>query len=85
MHPMFEHFLLSLVLVNTLCMAIEYEGMSQTYIDVLEMFNTVFTYMFMTEFLTKVWALGPKVYASDRFNIFDAVITILGFVQLMVR
>ena len=23
---MFEHFLLSLVLVNTLCMAIEYEG-----------------------------------------------------------
>ena len=54
MHPMFEHFLLSLVLVNTLCMAIEYEGMSQTYIDVLEMFNTVFTYMFMMEFLTKV-------------------------------
>ena len=28
--PMFEHFLLVLVLLNTLCMAIEYEGMSQS-------------------------------------------------------
>ena len=28
--PMFEHFLLLMVLLNTLCMAIEYEGMSQS-------------------------------------------------------
>ena len=53
----------------------------------VEMFTqvTLILTLTLTLTLTKVWALGPKTYASDRFNLFDAVITLLGFVQLMVR
>ena len=45
----------------------------------------VFTYIFVGELVLKLWALGPREYAKDRFNLFDAVITTLGFVQLMIE
>ena len=45
----------------------------------------VFTYIFVGELVLKLWALGPRAYAKDRFNLFDAVITTLGFVQLMIE
>ena len=41
LHPWFEHLLLILVLLNTLCMAIEYDGMSDEFLKVLDDLNTV--------------------------------------------
>jgi hypothetical protein len=37
--------------------------------------------MFFGEMLIKVIGLGPKQYAKDRFNLFDAFITILTIVE----
>lgn len=81
----FEHTLLGVVLLNTMCLALEYDGMSTQYEGVLNRCNEGFTYIFVAELLIKVYALGPKEYVSDRFNIFDAIISILGFVQTMVE
>ena len=81
----FEHSLLGTVLLNTLCLALEYDGMSTQYEGVLKRCNEVFTYIFVAELVIKVYALGLKKYVSDRFNVFDAIISILGFVQTMVE
>lgn len=40
--------------------------------------NFFFTIYFVLEMLTKLMGLGPQLYASDNYNLFDAVVTILG-------
>jgi len=38
---------------------------------------------FVLEMFVKVMGLGPQLYASDNYNIFDALVTVLGGVSLM--
>ena len=42
----------------------------------------VFIIYFLVEMIVKVSGLGPRVYASDNFNLFDAAITVVGVVQM---
>lgn len=37
--------------------------------------------MFLAELIIKVIGFGPKLYVKDRFNIFDAFITILTIAE----
>jgi len=44
--------------------------------------NYFFTMYFFVEMITKVTGLGPHLYVSDNFNIFDALVTIAGVVEM---
>ena len=44
--------------------------------------NYIFTVYFLAEMLIKVTGLGPHAYISDNFNIFDAVVTIVGVIEM---
>jgi len=48
----------------------------------LEYFNYVFIGVFTVEMLVKIVGLGPRIYVSDRFNIFDAVIVVFSYIEL---
>lgn len=40
--------------------------------------NFAFTVYFVLEMIIKITGLGPHLYVSDNFNIFDGIVTILG-------
>ena len=41
-----------------------------------------FTVYFVLEMIIKLMGLGPRLYISDNFNIFDAIVTCLGVVDM---
>ncbi len=44
--------------------------------------NFAFTVYFVLEMVIKLMGLGPRAYVSDNFNIFDAVVTLLGVLDM---
>ena len=79
----FGHFITVLILLNTLCLALESYSMkdNETFINFLEVMNQIFTWSFTAEMVFKVIGLGFRGYASDNFNIFDFVIVTLSLVE----
>ena len=44
--------------------------------------NFAFTMYFAIEMIIKITGLGPHLYVSDSFNIFDALVTIVGVLDM---
>lgn len=70
------------ILLNTLVLAMEYDGMSNSYSEALENANLAFTTIFMFELLIKVVALGIPEYVRDRMNWLDAGIVLVSCIEL---
>ena len=81
-HPWFGPLFTVLILLNTLVLAMEFDGMSDTYADVLSSFNLALSVSFMVEMVLKIAGLGPREYVSDSFNIFDAVVVLISIIEL---
>lgn len=58
-HPLFTRLFMALILVNTVAMAMEHDGMSETLQDQLTGLNTYLTYAFAFEVVIKVIFLLP--------------------------
>lgn len=71
-----------IILLNTLTLTLEYDGMSHTYARTLEIINLVFTAIFMAELALKVCALGVRGYIRDRMNWLDAGVVVVSIVEL---
>lgn len=56
--------------------------MDQSLKSALEYINYVFVGIFTIEMAVKILGLGPRLYVSDRFNVFDAVIVVFSYVEL---
>lgn len=50
---------------------------------ILEVFNSIFTWVFVIECLIKVIALGFKKYLSEYFNILDLVIVLISLIEML--
>ena len=70
------------ILLNTLTLTLEYDGMSHSYAETLEIINLVFTTIFMLELALKVCALGIRAYVRDRMNWLDAGVVIVSIIEL---
>ncbi len=57
--------------------------MPQAAIDATQYANYVFTVYFLCEMLIKGTGLGLKRYCSDNFNLFDALVTTVGVVEMI--
>ena len=44
--------------------------------------NFAFKMYFVLEMIIKLMGLGPRLYVSDNFNIFDALVTLLGVIDM---
>ena len=49
-----------------------------------EIANLFFTVIFAVEMVLKLYGFGCKKYASDSFNLFDAFIVTMSYVELVV-
>ena len=82
--PAFNRFILFLILLNTIFLAMEHHGMSDTLAYFLEIANIMLTSLFALEMLLKIIGYSLRGYLSDVFNVFDAIIVIISVTELFV-
>lgn len=70
-----------LILVNTFLMALQHYNMSDILSNISNIGNSILTILFSVEMVLKVIGLGPKQYLMDGFNVFDAIIVIIGILE----
>lgn len=78
----FSHFFLFSIIVNTMLLALEFDGMPRKMEVVLQDMNTALTILFTIEMFLKLIGLGFWEYIADGFNIFDAMIVLMALVEL---
>uniref|UniRef100_K7F622 Voltage-dependent L-type calcium channel subunit alpha n=1 Tax=Pelodiscus sinensis TaxID=13735 RepID=K7F622_PELSI len=89
----FEYIMFVLIMLNTLCLAMQHYGQSKLFNDAMDILNMVFTGVFTVEMVLKLIAFKPKIcvrkkerwlgYFSDAWNTFDSLIVIGSIVDVV--
>ncbi|RZC33742.1 muscle calcium channel subunit alpha-1-like, partial [Asbolus verrucosus] len=97
----FEYAIFTLILTNTITLAMRYYGQEKLYESILDYLNMIFTAVFAMEFVFKLAAFRIKVetteislsnplhqlqfqnYFGDAWNVFDFVIVLGSFVDIV--
>uniref|UniRef100_A0A669AWK2 Voltage-dependent L-type calcium channel subunit alpha n=1 Tax=Oreochromis niloticus TaxID=8128 RepID=A0A669AWK2_ORENI len=72
----FEYVMFVLIILNTLCLAIQHHGQSHLFNYAMDILNMVFTGVFTVEMILKLIAFKPRGYVGDAWNVFDALVVI---------
>ncbi|ETO20855.1 voltage-dependent T-type calcium channel subunit alpha-1H [Reticulomyxa filosa] len=80
----FQNVMLVVILLNTVVLALVWPHMNDTAKTVLEVFNSIFTVIFVIELVLMLIGLGPRLWWSDHSNIFDGIIVMVSLVDLIV-
>lgn len=73
---------MSAIVISTISMGSEYYGMTEMHSTVNEYTNIIMNCVFFLEMFAKIFGLGCRGYAHEIMNIFDALIVIMGFVEI---
>ncbi|KAL5014501.1 hypothetical protein ScPMuIL_008771, partial [Solemya velum] len=79
----FEYGIFVLIMVNTVALAMKYHGQSEVYSDALDYLNMIFTGVFTIEFVLKLLAFRFKNYFGDAWNVFDFIIVLGSFIDII--
>ncbi|XP_023242929.1 voltage-dependent calcium channel type D subunit alpha-1-like [Centruroides sculpturatus] len=79
----FEYAIFILIMVNTLVLAMKYYGQPNVYTQSLDVMNMIFTSVFAFEFLLKLMAFRFKNYFGDAWNVFDFIIVLGSFIDIV--
>uniref|UniRef100_A0A8C2KDH3 Voltage-dependent L-type calcium channel subunit alpha n=1 Tax=Cyprinus carpio TaxID=7962 RepID=A0A8C2KDH3_CYPCA len=80
----FEYIMFVLILLNTICLAIQHYGQSELFNYVMDILNMVFTAVFTVEMVLKLIAFKPRHYFTDAWNTFDALIVVGSVVDIAI-
>eukprot|EP01063_Lacrimia_lanifica_P012719 TRINITY_DN19407_c0_g1_i1.p1 TRINITY_DN19407_c0_g1~~TRINITY_DN19407_c0_g1_i1.p1 ORF type:complete len:1934 (+),score=511.02 TRINITY_DN19407_c0_g1_i1:149-5950(+) len=78
-HRYFEHFIMSLILLNVLAMALQRDDQSDTQTYVLNTVFLVFALLYAVEAVLKIVGFGPSVYFADSWCRFDFILVVVSF------
>lgn len=81
-HEKFQGFITSLIIFNTITLAMDHHPMDPTLAVVLEGINFALTILFGLEMFLKLYAMGCYEYQKDIFNRFDGFIVIVSLIEL---
>ena len=81
-HQAFEIFIFACICINTVVLALSWYGMDQQIIDVLEILNYIFTFIYSIEMVIKMIAFG-KGYFEDSWCIFDFIIVLSAWIGMI--
>ncbi|OMJ67418.1 hypothetical protein SteCoe_35428 [Stentor coeruleus] len=70
------------IIINTVIMASEYYGMSDTHVYVADKLNIILNIIFAIEMIMKLIGLGLRGYAYETMNLFDGFIVIMGIIEM---
>ncbi|CAH1784486.1 unnamed protein product [Owenia fusiformis] len=79
----FEYGIFALIIINTITLAMKYHGQGDTYSSALDYMNMIFTGVFAIEFLLKLLAFRFKNYFGDAWNVFDFIIVLGSFIDII--
>ncbi|KAJ0064133.1 hypothetical protein NL108_000998, partial [Boleophthalmus pectinirostris] len=79
----FEYVMFVLIILNTLCLAIQHHGQSHLFNYAMDILNMVFTGVFTVEMVLKLVAFKPRGYVGDAWNVFDALVVIGSVVDII--
>ncbi|KAL4226359.1 Voltage-dependent calcium channel type D subunit alpha-1 [Mactra antiquata] len=79
----FEYGIFVLIIVNTLALAMKFHGQSYEYSEALDYMNMFFTGVFTFEFILKLMAFRFKNYFGDPWNVFDFIIVLGSFIDII--
>uniref|UniRef100_A0A8C5I3X4 Voltage-dependent L-type calcium channel subunit alpha n=1 Tax=Gouania willdenowi TaxID=441366 RepID=A0A8C5I3X4_GOUWI len=80
----FEYIMFVLIMLNTLCLAVQHHGQSALFNYVMDILNMVFTTVFTVEMVLKLIAFKPRHYFADAWNTFDALIVVGSVVDIAI-
>ena len=89
--PRFDQFILTLIILNCVTLAINEpgangEGPTGSFGDTIDVFDAIFTYSFIVEFVLKLLAFGlllhPGSYMRNNWNLLDGLIVITSIIEL---
>ena len=79
----FNNFILFCIFLNTLVLALDRVGQSETEASICEAANQVLTFIFIFEMVLMLTAKGRTVYFADGFNIFDFIVVWISIAELI--
>ncbi|XP_053317791.1 voltage-dependent L-type calcium channel subunit alpha-1C isoform X2 [Spea bombifrons] len=79
----FEYLMFVLILLNTICLAMQHYGQSCSFKEAMNILNMLFTGLFTVEMILKLIAFKPKGYFIDPWNVFDFLIVIGSVVDVI--
>ncbi|XP_045411602.1 sodium channel protein type 11 subunit alpha [Lemur catta] len=71
------------IIINTIFLAMEHHDMNRDFESMLNTGNLVFTGIFIAEMCLKIIALDPYHYFRRGWNIFDSIVAVLSFADVM--
>ncbi|CAL8323766.1 unnamed protein product [Merluccius merluccius] len=80
----FEYVMFVLIILNTLCLAIQHYKQSDMFRSAMDILNMVFTGVFTVEMVLKLIAFKPRHYFADAWNTFDALIVVGSVVDIAI-
>ncbi|XP_042526429.1 voltage-dependent L-type calcium channel subunit alpha-1C [Dipodomys spectabilis] len=80
----FEYLMFVLILLNTICLAMQHYGQSCLFKSAMNILNMLFTGLFTVEMILKLIAFKPKHYFCDAWNTFDALIVVGSIVDIAI-
>uniref|UniRef100_A0A7M4FDU1 Voltage-dependent L-type calcium channel subunit alpha n=1 Tax=Crocodylus porosus TaxID=8502 RepID=A0A7M4FDU1_CROPO len=80
----FEYLMFILILLNTICLAMQHYGQSCMFKEAMNILNMLFTGLFTVEMVLKLIAFKPKHYFCDAWNTFDALIVVGSIVDIAI-
>ncbi|XP_078270774.1 voltage-dependent L-type calcium channel subunit alpha-1D-like isoform X8 [Rhinoraja longicauda] len=79
----FEYIMFALIMLNTLCLAVQHYEQSPFFNYTMDILNMVFTAVFTVEMVLKLIAFKPMGYFSDSWNVFDFLIVIGSIIDVV--
>ncbi|XP_051248162.1 voltage-dependent L-type calcium channel subunit alpha-1C isoform X12 [Dicentrarchus labrax] len=80
----FEYLMFTLILLNTICLAMQHHGQTINFNDAMNILNMLFTGLFTVEMILKLIAFKPRHYFVDAWNTFDALIVVGSIVDIAI-
>uniref|UniRef100_UPI00398EFFF3 voltage-dependent L-type calcium channel subunit alpha-1C n=1 Tax=Pristiophorus japonicus TaxID=55135 RepID=UPI00398EFFF3 len=80
----FEYLMFVLILLNTICLAMQHHGQSLIFGHAMDVLNMLFTGLFTVEMILKLIAFKPRHYFCDAWNTFDALIVVGSIVDIAI-
>jgi len=79
----FQTAIILFIVINTLLLAIEHHGMSDSLAYHLNLGNAILTIIFALEMCLKIVGYLPRGYIKDPFNVFDGVIVLASLLEFI--
>ncbi|KAK3913681.1 Voltage-dependent calcium channel type D subunit alpha-1 [Frankliniella fusca] len=79
----FEYTIFILIMINTITLAMKFYRQPDAYTDALDKLNMIFTAVFALEFVFKLAAFRFKNYFGDAWNVFDFIIVLGSFIDIV--